>query len=189
LSVNRYIFGYKRFPLLQKKICSVPAVRKNRELPAREHRVIGENGENLGVLDRDAALQIAEEKGLDLIEISATATPPVAASAITTNSVTRRTKSSKRKAGASPGKGRHEASPHWPRLRPERPLIRARQIDDFSKKVIKWRFCLSSAEGKANKDWAFGKFNEFLELITENYRVIMSPKAGGTGFIAQISKS
>lgn len=41
-------------------------------------RVIGENGENLGVLPLSEALQRAEDAGLDLIEISPSANPPVA---------------------------------------------------------------------------------------------------------------
>jgi translation initiation factor IF-3 len=40
-------------------------------------RVIGPEGENLGVLGREEALAKAEEAGLDLIEISPNANPPV----------------------------------------------------------------------------------------------------------------
>ena len=41
-------------------------------------RVIGEDGENLGVLSREEALRRAEAAGLDLIEISPNAAVPVA---------------------------------------------------------------------------------------------------------------
>ena len=40
-------------------------------------RLIGANGENLGVVSPDRALGLAEEAGLDLVEISPTAVPPV----------------------------------------------------------------------------------------------------------------
>lgn len=40
-------------------------------------RVIDAEGEQLGVLTRDEALQIAEESGLDLVEIVPNADPPV----------------------------------------------------------------------------------------------------------------
>ena len=40
-------------------------------------RVIDEAGKNLGVLDTGEALKIAQERGLDLIEIAPTARPPV----------------------------------------------------------------------------------------------------------------
>jgi translation initiation factor IF-3 len=53
-------------------------VRINQSIRAKELRVIGAGGENLGVLPLQDALSAAEESGLDLIEISPTAKPPVA---------------------------------------------------------------------------------------------------------------
>jgi translation initiation factor IF-3 len=50
----------------------------NRAITARELRVIGAQGENLGVLSTADALKAAETAGLDLIEISPNAVPPVA---------------------------------------------------------------------------------------------------------------
>lgn len=50
----------------------------NQEISARELRVIGAQGENLGVLSLRDALAKAREAGLDLIEISPSAVPPVA---------------------------------------------------------------------------------------------------------------
>ena len=41
-------------------------------------RVIGQSGEQLGILSRADALKAAEEAGLDLVEISPNADPPVA---------------------------------------------------------------------------------------------------------------
>lgn len=40
-------------------------------------RVIGNDGEQLGVMSRTDALQMAEEQGLDLVEVSPQANPPV----------------------------------------------------------------------------------------------------------------
>jgi len=50
----------------------------NQEIRARELRVIGAQGENLGVLSLEGALTAAKAAGLDLIEISPQAVPPVA---------------------------------------------------------------------------------------------------------------
>jgi translation initiation factor IF-3 len=52
--------------------------RTNQRITARELRVIGSKGENLGVLTLEEALRKAGEVGLDLIEISPNAVPPVA---------------------------------------------------------------------------------------------------------------
>jgi len=40
--------------------------------------VVDETGKNLGIMPREAALKLAQEKGLDLVEIAPTAQPPVA---------------------------------------------------------------------------------------------------------------
>lgn len=53
-------------------------LRINNEIRAQELRVIGAAGENLGVLSLAAALAAAKQAGLDIIEISPSATPPVA---------------------------------------------------------------------------------------------------------------
>jgi translation initiation factor IF-3 len=52
-------------------------IRKNDKIRAREIRVIDPEGKQLGVMDRDQALLLAKRYGLDLVEIAATATPPV----------------------------------------------------------------------------------------------------------------
>lgn len=57
---------------------STDKIRINKEIRARELRVIGAKGENLGVLSFEDALKNAMDAGLDLIEISPNAVPPVA---------------------------------------------------------------------------------------------------------------
>ncbi len=52
-------------------------VRTNERIRVREVRVIDENGQQLGIMPPAQALAIAREKGLDLVEISPTAVPPV----------------------------------------------------------------------------------------------------------------
>lgn len=53
-------------------------VRINQSIRAKELRVIGIHGENIGVISTEDALKIAEDANLDLIEISPLAQPPVA---------------------------------------------------------------------------------------------------------------
>lgn len=50
----------------------------NEAIRAPELRVIGSSGEQLGILPRNEALRLAEEAGVDLVEISPGANPPVA---------------------------------------------------------------------------------------------------------------
>ena len=49
----------------------------NERIRAREIRVIGDDGEQFGILTVNEALALAAEKSLDLVEISPNATPPV----------------------------------------------------------------------------------------------------------------
>ena len=52
-------------------------VRRNEQIRARELRVIGPEGEQMGILSRADAITQARELGLDLVEVAATAEPPV----------------------------------------------------------------------------------------------------------------
>ena len=49
----------------------------NNQIRAEEVRIIGSDGEQIGVLPIKEALQRAEEKGMDLVEVSPNAKPPV----------------------------------------------------------------------------------------------------------------
>ena len=49
----------------------------NERIRAREVRVIGDEGEQIGVMAPFEALKLARERNLDLVEISPTAQPPV----------------------------------------------------------------------------------------------------------------
>jgi len=57
---------------------ALDTTRINHQIRSAQLRVIGPEGENFGVISLSEALAKAEEAGLDLIEISPTAVPPVA---------------------------------------------------------------------------------------------------------------
>ncbi len=52
-------------------------VRRNEEIDAAEVRVIDSEGEQKGVMSVPAAIQLAKDEGLDLVEVAPTAEPPV----------------------------------------------------------------------------------------------------------------
>jgi translation initiation factor IF-3 len=52
-------------------------VRVNRQIRISPVRVISDSGEQLGVLPVDEALALAEDRGLDLVEVAPMARPPV----------------------------------------------------------------------------------------------------------------
>ena len=49
----------------------------NEQIRDKEVRVIGEDGEQLGIMSSKDALKLAEEAGVDLVKIAPTAKPPV----------------------------------------------------------------------------------------------------------------
>jgi len=54
-----------------------PAVRINGKIRAREVRVIGDNGAQMGVMALHDAIRAAQARGVDLVEVAPNAIPPV----------------------------------------------------------------------------------------------------------------
>lgn len=52
--------------------------RANEQILAPKLVVIDENGENLGIIDKDSALALAQEREFDLVEVSPKNDPPIA---------------------------------------------------------------------------------------------------------------
>jgi len=70
------------FPFVRSRRIQEPAAkprgpRINRQIRISPVRVIGADGAQLGVLEVDVALKMADEAGLDLVEVAAAARPPV----------------------------------------------------------------------------------------------------------------
>lgn len=55
----------------------IPQYRINERITAREVRVIDETGQQVGIMPLHRALQLARERGLDLVEVAPQAVPPV----------------------------------------------------------------------------------------------------------------
>ncbi len=53
------------------------SVRRNEMIRAREVRVIGAEGDQLGILSRNDAILAAKEAGMDLVEVASNVEPPV----------------------------------------------------------------------------------------------------------------
>ncbi len=72
------IYAIQTEPLIISTLLRTQKTRINHQIQASELRVIDDQGNNLGVIPLREALIKAEAAGLDLIEISPEATPPVA---------------------------------------------------------------------------------------------------------------
>ncbi len=63
--------------ILCREVTAISDLFINEQIRDREVRVIGENGEQLGIMSSREAMQRAEEAGVDLVKIAPTAKPPV----------------------------------------------------------------------------------------------------------------
>ena len=64
-------------PFTPRNSTSFSFVRVNGKIRAREVRVLGTDNKQFGILPLNDALAMARQSGVDLVEISSTATPPV----------------------------------------------------------------------------------------------------------------
>ena len=76
-SPSRAWFCARRSTIAFDKRSTKSFIRINDRIRAREVRVIDETGEQLGILPPYEALRMARERGLDLVEVSPNAVPPV----------------------------------------------------------------------------------------------------------------
>lgn len=150
--------------------------------------MIDEKGENLGVLSREAALKMAEERGQDLIEVAPSAKPPVAKIMSYDKYRYQMEKQLKKQRMAEKGG----------ELKQIRISIRTQEHDlgVAAKKVNKFlaegnkvgiQITLRGRE-KAKKDLARQKLDEFLKMVEVEYKVASTPNFGGYGLLVQIVK-
>ena len=69
-SAHHYFFGHM-------EVSVISDLMINEHIRDREVRVIGDNGEQLGIMSAKDAMKLAREANLDLVKIAPTAKPPV----------------------------------------------------------------------------------------------------------------
>lgn len=159
----------------------------NKQIRARELRVIDEDDGNLGVISFEEALAIAQAKKKDLIEISPKAKPPVAKIADfgkfqyeqkkklkKTKRQTTETKTLQVKIGT----GEHDLS------------LKAQKASKFLKDGhrVKIDLFLRGRAKYLEKNFLEERLNRILRLITEEYKIADSPKKSPKGLTMIIEK-
>ena len=160
----------------------------NHQISAAELRVIGAKGENLGVMSRDQAIKLSVEQGLDLIEISPLANPPVAC--IMSFDKYRYQQEKKAKEQRASYKNQDPKQVQITARAAKNDLeIKAKKADEFLGEGIPVTVMMVlRGREKGNKDWARTKMNEFLKMITVPYRTISEPRWSMRGVAIMISK-
>ena len=149
---------------------------------------MSDEGENFGILKTEEALDIAKDRGLDLIEVAPNAQPPVARIMSFDKFRYQKEKEGKKQRRAEKGKELKHVQ-ITPRAALNDLQIKARTAEEFLEKGhnVEINLFLRGRE-KGNKSWGLQKLNEFIPLIKTPHKVVVPPKPGGRGFVTQITK-
>jgi translation initiation factor IF-3 len=163
--------------------------RINNQIRAHELRVIDSEGQNLGILSIKDALELAQNKGLDLIEISPNAIPPIAKIMDFGKyqyEVNKKLKKSK--AGSKPtetksiqikiGTGDHDLE------------LKAKTASKWLKEGhrIKVELFLSGRAKYMDEKFLKERLDRILHLVTEDYKISDAYKRGPKGLTTTIEK-
>ncbi|MDE2010713.1 MAG: translation initiation factor IF-3 [Patescibacteria group bacterium] len=163
--------------------------RINHQIKAPELRVITAEGENLGVMATGKALTEAKERGLDLIEISPNANPPVAK--ITDygkylydekkkdkESKTRARTSELRTIQIKIGTGEHDLE------------LKAKKVSGWLADGDRVKIDLYLIGRSKYMDFSFlkGRLERIMKLITVEYKVSQEPMKGPKGVTVMVER-
>lgn len=164
--------------------------RINNQIRAQELRVIDSENQNLGILSTKEALELAQSKGLDLIEINPNSNPPIAKIMDFGKYQYELSKKLKKaKAGAKTtetksiqvkvGTGDHDLE------------LKAKTASKWLKEGhrIKIELFLSGRSKFMNENFLKERLDRVLHLITEDYKVSDSYKKGPKGLFITIEKN
>jgi translation initiation factor IF-3 len=164
--------------------------RINNQIRASELRVLDDKNQNIGVLSIKDALEMAQSKGLDLIEINPNGVPPVAKLMDFGKYQYEASKKLKKaKAGAKPtetksiqvkiGTGDHDLE------------MKAKTASKWLKEGhrIKIELFLSGRAKYMDEKFLKERLDRVLHLITEDYKISDSYKKGPKGLFLTIEKA
>lgn len=150
---------------------------------------MSDKGENLGVLSREKALALARPaEGIDLIEISPNAKPPVARLMSYDKFRYETAKREKKERLAQKGGGLKHVQISA-RAAENDLRIKLKQLEEFLAEgyQVEINMRLRGRE-KYMRDWARQKLDEFMKMIPVEYKRMSEPHFGGYGMSVQIAK-
>lgn len=165
-------------------------VRINHQIRVPELRVITEDGQNLGVISISDALKKAEEMGLDLIEISPNAVPPIAK--IMDYGKFQYSEKKKQKDSKSKIQNIEIKSIQVKIATDEHDLImKAGKASEWLKEGhrVKLLLFLSGRAKYLDKNFLNERLERLLKLITEEYKIAESPQRGPKGITVTIERA
>ncbi len=147
-------------------------------------RLIGENGENLGVLALSVAIAQAKEKGLDVVAVNLAANPPVAKLLDY-----QKFKYHQQKAAVKPKRTKVKSVRFNIRTSGHDLETKVKQIQKFLEEGHKVQVQVTMrGREKAHGEFAKEKLTEFLKTITMPYTIEQEPRRMAFGLLMMIRK-
>lgn len=165
-----------------------PPLRSNTQIRLPEVQLIDDEGTRHGVVETRKALEMAHERGLDLVEVSPKENPPICkimdlGKHLYKRSKMEREQKTKRKPVDLKGirlgfkTSEHDLA------------FKAKNASRFLKKGHKVKIDMRlRGREKALQDHARKQLDHFLTLIDEPYKIMQEPKRNPSGFSIVISK-
>jgi len=169
---------------------NIKKLRINNEIRVAEVRVLDENGKNIGLMKSTEAFERAKEKGLDLIEISPKAKPPIAKIMDYGKFLYQENKKQKeafrkiidieiKNIRIHLGTSEHDLE------------LKAKKASQFLSEGHRLRLelFLKGREKYLDQEFLKGRLARILNLITEKYKVLQDMKKGPRGIVMIVDKS
>jgi len=151
-------------------------------------RIIDEKEGNLGIMPLEAALKLAQEKELDLIEIVPTGKPPIA-KIINFDKFRYQKEKELKKQKVAQKISEMKQIQISARAAKNDLETQIRKMEKFLENGHKIQIILVlKGREKYNRQWAFQKLDEFLKMISIEYNTTMEPRFAGRGLLMQIAK-
>ncbi len=161
----------------------------NQNLPMGDYLVVDAKEGNLGVMSRDKALEIAREKGVDLVEIAAQAKPPVVK---VVDFQKFRYEESKKEQAAKKNAKEVELKEIWltPRIAEHDLMTRLRRVEEFLKDNNKVMFRVKfKGREMAHINQGFDLLNQVYEILGDKIQVEREAKQEGRNITVIIGKN
>lgn len=165
----------------QQKQDAAKQYRLNNRIRVPELRVIDENGDNVGVISTQDALALAQEKGLDLVEVSPMAQPPVA-KILDFNKLKYQEEKDRRKERASQKKVETKGIRLSFRISDHDAQVRMKQAEKFlgQDHKVKIEMILRGRE-RRHMDMAKENITKFIDEINQHTPVFVEQAIGAQG--------
>lgn len=170
-------------------VTTINKIRLNNQITAPELMIIDNEGKSLGVMTKEAALKLAQDQRLDLIEIAPTAKPPVAR--IMSFDKYRYLQEKKLKKQRAQQKTQEMKQVQISVREANHDLqIKAERVNKFLSEghAVEILLTLRGRE-KAHRDFAREKLADFMKRINPEHKVAMPPRSGMRGIITQVVKN